>query len=483
MKMLRNPKRLLGLTLLLFLLMMQSSSVFAVSDPFSASMPKVDDIFDYTKNPNPYITTYKDNYSLDDTAGMFSPVEGALNSIADTMFQMQYFMAQLLVLMFWFVFNFNIFDVFKDLITSFLTEMKVGFFDSVVLILLTLTGAYFIKKKLQRRVIEFWIGLGIIVLVLAISTFYFQSPMKILNGVNNATNGFSQMILGTSDTPVVKASNDLWQVFVVKPWQNAEFGNPELAKKLTDEVLSKSDPDEREAIFEVLEATGEWENMGSKRCAYLVVMLVPMGITYIVLFAICLLSIGFQALMMIVFLLGPFVFALALIPEYGPGVLKKWGLFLISLAASKIVMVLVLKILTAFLKAMLSFGDTQGWGMVFIVQLIAFAMIFFFKKQIVEIFIITKKNVSNVYSLSNAGNSGSSGNSGRSSSTTRVSTSSSTVTSGGENVVPVSSKTYQVQRKEPVVLVDDEGNEKPDTLVTTFRVKKTKFKKQSLSTE
>ncbi|MFW5648283.1 MAG: CD3337/EF1877 family mobilome membrane protein [Candidatus Alkaliphilus sp. MAG34] len=388
------------LIIMIMVLFVPSTTVMAVSDPMEAASPDIPDLFDSSRNPNPYLTDYRSNYWLDDTAGMFNPVENMTNAIANVLFMLQQGLAYLLIIAFYYAFEFSIFDLFKDIINLFIGNMKGQLYDNVIIIILSFMGIFFFIKQLQRQVVQFWVALIQTVLIVALGIFYFTQPAFVLEKTETATKEISKMVLAglnNNDTTgaVTTASNELWDIFVHRPWQMLEFGDSALAAQHSDNVLALSDPEARERIFKQLENEGTWQNMGLKRLGFQLMYLIPMLITFAILAILCGLVIMFQFLTMIIFMMGIFIFIVALIPGIGPRLLGQWFSKFVATAATKVVLVFFLSLIISFNKALFAYAETKGWLIALILQVIVYVAIFLKRNELIDLFLDVKGTIQN----------------------------------------------------------------------------------------
>lgn len=372
------------------------------NDPLTAASPDIPDLFSPENNSEPYLTTYKDNYYLDITTGMFS-IDTTTNALANVVFDVQKGLAYLLVLAFYYAFEFSFFEWFKDLVQLFIQNMQTQLFNNLSMIILACMGFYFFVKTLQRQTIQVWIAFFQTVVILAFAMYFYTHPVQILQQIDTGTKEISKMVLtgtstgGSGTSATVKASNEIWVVFVHKPWQYLEFGNKTLADHKTDQVLKMQPGKDRTQIFKDLEKSNQFSstNMGIKRIGFEIMYLIPMFVTFIILSALCLLVLGFQVLTIMIFLFGVIVFVLALIPSFGPKVLGNWALQVAAAAGTKIILVFFLSMMVAFNSALFTHAEEKGWIITLILQLIIFIIIYLKRDSFVEMFMVMKKTIQN----------------------------------------------------------------------------------------
>lgn len=387
--------------LLIIIIAFPFTTVQAASDPMSAASPSIPQIFDISQNPNHYITDYRNNYYLDTTAGIFNPIENIFNGLANILFNIQQGLTYILIVLFYFSFEFSFFDIFKDLINSFIGNMQTAFFNEVSIIIICLIGFYFFIKQLKRQTVQFWTALFQTIVIIAFASYYFTHPAQILESVDLGTKEISKMVLtgttgGTSNTTaIVEAANHLWDTYIHKPWQYLEFGDESLANAYTDQVLSQPVSDARTQIFVQLEKDKYWQQMGLKRVGFELMYLIPMIVSFVILSALCILVIGFQFMTMLIFLMGIFIFVIALVPNWGARILGNWVQKLISTAGTKIILSFFLITLIAFNKALFSYGAAKGWLITLLLQLVIYAVVYLKRHEIVELFISFKNTLHN----------------------------------------------------------------------------------------
>lgn len=334
---------------------------------------------------------------------MFS-IDTATNTLANVIFNVQKGLAYLLILAFYYAFEFSFFDWFKDLVEMFIGNMYTQLYNNVSIIILSCMGFYFFIKTLQRQTIQVWIAFFQTVVILALAIFYFTHPVQVITQVENGTKEISKMVLAGTSTggktgtaATIKASNEIWDVFVHKPWVYLEFGNKTLAEQQTAKVLSMSPGKERTSLFKDLEKRGLFSstNMGVKRLGFEIMYLIPMLVSFLILAALCLLVLGFQFLTIIIFLFGVIVFVLALIPSIGPKVLGNWILKVAAAAGTKIILVFFLSMLIAFNSALFTHAEEKGWLVTLLLQLIIYVIIYLKRNDFIDMFMVMKQTIQN----------------------------------------------------------------------------------------
>ncbi|MEN8905474.1 MAG: hypothetical protein ABF289_05895 [Clostridiales bacterium] len=385
-------------------------------DPISEVMPELDYIYDKEYNSNEHITTYRENYSLDIEAGSID-FEKGINYIADILFYVQRALVEAIVYIFDQAFTFSVYEIFKGILNTFIVNMFTTTFGLVSSILLALIGFYFFITNIQRKSADFWAALLQTVIVIAIAFLYFNKPLMLIEQVDNAVNNLSTTILSTrpditgdkpsdyysdkldaKDTGVITVANSLWEQYIHKPWRVMEFADSEIADKYEDEMLSYSpgNPQREELLQEIEENTGlRTKDLAIKRLGLIIMYLIPMVINLLLMGALCVLAIGYQFMIMLIFVVGIFVFMLALIPSIGGRIVKGWIIKLLGTAGMKILISFILVIMISFNEALYKFGNDSGWMAALIIQLAIYIVIYIKRASVMEVFMIAKDALQN----------------------------------------------------------------------------------------
>jgi len=362
-------------------------------DPGQAALPSIDELFKGVIK-TPYLTTYRMNYYLDmvEYNSLMEPT-GAFNELANLLFLVQSLAGYILVVAFYYAFEFPIYDIFSGVVETFVGEMKVTLFDELSLLAISFLGLYFVIKMYQDQKTQIWVAIVQTIIIVALAMMFFTQPIKMLNGIDSFSKDISTKVLAGSykasnkgenpNSAVAAAADDIWQMFVHKPWQLLEFGNMKLAKDYENRILSLSPLSEaRKKIIEDIAKDEEHFTVvwGLKRLGFMILYTIPMALMFIVIIFLSALMIAYQILTLFYALGGVFIFILALIPFFGTRIIQSWFLKLVGTGGIKVIVAFCLGILMAFNSALFKLMDAHGWFVILFMQ-IAVAVVIIWKKD------------------------------------------------------------------------------------------------------
>lgn len=400
--MLCRHKRIIVI-LLILITVMPVGTAYADADadgPGSAAFPSIDELFG-GQNRSPYLTEYRDNYYLDMVDfNIFTNREGILNDPANVIFKLQYFLGYLLVVVFYYAFEINFYEIFSGFIGTFITEMKTTMFDELSLIAIVLIGLFYVVKIIQDQKTQIWIAIIQTVIIVALATYFFTNPMQMLKQVDIASKELSRSVLigtykagnngnGSQDSAVIAAANDIWMMFVHRPWQILEFGNISLAEKEEKNILSLSpgSKERKEYIKKLAQDKKHFTpNWGPERLAFIFCYFIPMLVIAVCILVLCLLILAYQFLTILYALMGVFIFVLALIPFFGIRVVESWFSRIIGTAMIKVIVCFCLGLMFAFNSALFKLGNVYNWFLLLILQMVIIGVIIWKKDSIFEAF-------------------------------------------------------------------------------------------------
>lgn len=370
--------------------------------PGTAALPRMDTLFD-GRNDSPYLNQYRENYALDcvepGTLSAKEQFENAINSLANVLFQVQLNTGYLLVAIFYYSFEIDIYQIFSPLLTSFVTEMKTSLFDELSLIAISLLGLYFVIKLIQNQRTQVWVAILQTAIIVAFSMFFFTQPLKLLKGVDSGSKEIARQVLtGTfkatnegraPDSAVVAAANNIWQIFVHQPWQMLEFGNVSVAKTQEQRILSMPiGSDERKAYIKEMAKdkkyfTTDW---GMKRLGLILLYFIPLLIMFIVIALMCLLMLAYQFLTVLYCMMGVFIFILALIPFFGIQLIQNWFMKIIGAGSIKIVVCFCVSFLLSCVSVLFGTTESYGWFITLLLEVTVIVTIVWKKDELFEMF-------------------------------------------------------------------------------------------------
>lgn len=394
MRGLKNVVALLLVFTLLFTNMSLSLSFADSPDEAGLVMPE-----QIKKSNNKYLNEYKDNYYLDIAKyNIIKNPEGAMNTVANVMFSAQKTLGYFLVALFYYSFEFNLFDLFKNEIEAIQKGLKQTLFDELSAFAILMLGVFFIIKIMRDQKTEIWVAMVQIVLIVAVSTFFMLKPIEFLTGIDNMSKYLSKQVLagtykasesGMPETAVIAATNEIWQMYVHTPWQILEFGDIKLAKQNEDKILRLApDSDARKAIIQDLSSdkehfTPKW---GGDRIGNMVVYMIPLMIKALLVIFLSLMQLAYQMLTIFFALGGPFVFLVSLIPFFGIRLFQNWFLKIIGFQGIKAVVALVLALVCVFDSVLITLSDKYGWNVVLILQLVVALIVVWKHEEFIGLF-------------------------------------------------------------------------------------------------
>lgn len=391
--------------IVLALLILNNGLVFADDlgdDPLSGGLPDINKLYG-SGDLSKYMTKYKSNYSLDMVEfKIHKEPMGLINGAAQFLFICQIGIAHLLIVIFYYSFELDFFELFRELVETLIGEMRIAVFDELVLLAIVLIGVFYIINILKNHKTQIWISIMQIVVIIAISYAFFSNPAGFFQGVDGLSKEISQKVLtgtyrannkGTPESAVTAAANEIWNMFVHRPWQILEFGSEQTAEKYQDEILSMH-PDSKERsdfVKELSEERGLFTTgWGIKRLGFMVMYFIPLAVQFVGMIILCLLMLGYQALLIILALVGVFVLLMALIPFFGWRVLGNWAGKIFSCAATKVAITFVLALLVAFNSALFKLADQYGWLLVLIFQLVIILVGIWKRQMFFDIFTVIR---------------------------------------------------------------------------------------------
>lgn len=390
------------LTIFLILCMLLNSNLVLADDPLTGGLPDINELFK-SGDLSKYLTEYRDNYALDMVKfSVYKEPMGLTNSIASFFFVCQLGVAYLLITIFYFSFELDFFELFGDILKTLIGELEIAVYDELMIVAIVLLGAFYIVKILQNQKTQIWIAIIQTVAIIAIASAFFSNPSAAFQGVDKFSKEISRNILtgtyrannkGTPESAVTAAANEIWTMFVHRPWQILEFGNEKTALKYQDQILSLSpDSEKRKELVEKLSEerdifTTSW---GLKRLGFMVLYFIPLAVQFVGMILLCLLMLGYQALLIILAVIGVFVFLVSLIPFFGIRVVGNWGAKILSCSATKIAITFMLALLIAFNSAIFKLADKYGWLLVLIIQLIIILIAIYKRQMLLDIFSIIR---------------------------------------------------------------------------------------------
>ncbi len=302
-----------------------------------------------------------DNYYLDmePKSMMKAPVANLFNALANGLFGLIKMLGNFVCSLTEFAYSVNMFELMEDTMTPLFGNIGSKIFGGLSIFFIGLAGFYLIFKLARGHLINVILGILSLALVIAIATAFFTYPGRILTSVDEAFSDIAGDIIDPvyqdingSDAENVssakKTSDLLWNIIVHKPWQILEFGSESVADKHEEKILALEEgSDEREeyvkeANVKTFKATVSQQ---VERFSTVIIYLIFSVIVFVAVLAFLVLIIGYQLWVWVLAIFSIFVFLMALVPNFGLGLLKRWAVQILSAMAIKVVLSFMLIIL------------------------------------------------------------------------------------------------------------------------------------------
>lgn len=192
-----------------------------------------------------------------------------------------------------------------------------------------------------------------IILLMMLAMFFFISPMKWLANVNEVAHDFGMSVFqyvqdkeydDEKNVPSTDAAVEtVWDIMAKDPWLLLEFDD--MSAKMDQKVFEDKESDEYKMFHETnAEERGKLadtlaekyrplqsaQSPQTDRLGSAFLMLLMNAVTFVIVLAITLFCLGTQVLILILALLAPFVFILAMFPTKGMNVVRNWALALLG---------------------------------------------------------------------------------------------------------------------------------------------------------
>lgn len=381
-------------------------------DPESELYPSITAMFG-GKNTSTYLTTYRPNYYFDLKG--FSIFKGTddfdkriLNIIANLLFYVQKGIAYIVIVIVYFSFEIDFINAsspenpfglgFGSILEKITKNLKVTIFDELMAVMILLLGLFYVAKMVKDQKTQVWVAIIQTVVIIALAVGFFQQPATMLNAIDGVSKGLSESILSgtykatnkeaTAASAATMACNDIWVMFVHKPWQILEFGSVAKAEQYEDSLLRlPPDSEERkDLISSICESnknlfTPIW---GLKRLSAIILSIIPVLAMAAIIALICLLKLGYSFLMILVAVFGVLVFVMALVPWWGFRALQGWASKLVAYGCTGILISFVIALIFTFMTMLYDLSDKLGWFLVVILQLLIIIMVFWKREKIFD---------------------------------------------------------------------------------------------------
>lgn len=369
------------------------------ADPSSAMLPDMSSLFN-GQDKSVYLTTYRPNYYLDlKTTGFFKSFDLVVfNGLANGLFVIQSDIAYVVIIIVYYSYQISFVNIFGPILNPIVNTLQSNIFSQLSLTFISLLGIYYVIKMIQNQKTQIWVAILETIIVIALSTWFFNNPTRLLTNVDNISKEISQNVLqGTfqatnsgksSDSAVMEACNSIWVMLVHKPWQVLEFGSVKVANDNEKKILSLSPgSDERQKDIDALAKDGQsfvpmW---GLKRLGMEILYTVPLLIESGVMILLSALVLVYQFLAILLILMVAFLLLIALIPFWGIRAIKGWASKFIGYETMKIIMSFFIAVMCSFIMAIYNLTDKLGWFVTEILSVLVVAAIWWKREDLIDL--------------------------------------------------------------------------------------------------
>lgn len=401
-----HKKIIIILSLLLIMIMALSTvTVYAEDDDLYKNLEET-----AQESGNDYFVNYRDNYELDtEKMSFFKGDEFGsviLNILTSFTFLFQKMCATLTIAVFSFSLSTNIIEVLGGFIEPFLSAMKGSLWDSLSMYAIAFAAFMLLIKMAQNKTSQALSSLIGIIMIIALAVMFYAYPIQMLRGIDSVTNGISDAVMegpykatvgGSSVDAKGKASALCWNLLVHKPWQILEFGSVSTAEKYEEDILKLEPGSEKrkDLVNELAESQGLFSKSVWHQFIRLCTAIIAFFFNLILMIVLLLFSaliIGYRLLLLVYLALGIFVFLIALLPYYGLFLIRKWGMRVISISFTRIMVVFFLSITLVFMDVIYKFIDEYGLFIVLFIMIVTVAAIWFERYRLLDLFSACRTN-------------------------------------------------------------------------------------------
>ncbi|MFT8352722.1 hypothetical protein [Clostridium saccharoperbutylacetonicum] len=354
-------------------------------------------------------STYRNNYYLDiDNSSLtyWDFFEKGANGIANILFSLLCILSYVCIAVFYFCFDTNIADLFKDIINTMQSSLKTGIFDNLFLVAFVFVSAYLIKQILKRNTAEIMSQIlkvvSIIILAFMLTT---DTSVVITNATEIAKTIGAKAVVSinnqeSTSSYAADVSGALWYSLVHEPWEMMEASNK--LSKSDEEAILKEIPESTSRQQRIKELHQHDSNIfdkeaGLSRIPQAFIILVISILKAGVMLLIGLIQIAFQVMAILCVLLSMIALLLALVPQLG-------GLTLIENLAKRIFETQIGIVVTTFVLALITKMDGLimvdfakatgcGWLICLIIQAAIYVFIYVFRAKIFKMFNVASRNI------------------------------------------------------------------------------------------
>ncbi|WP_206457893.1 CD3337/EF1877 family mobilome membrane protein [Anaerovorax sp. IOR16] len=389
---------ILILTCITILILVCSSAVIFAAD--SDLYKNIDETA--AESNEDYFINYRDNYQLDTEKMSVYKNPGSVfcDWFSNILFAIQVLLAKVTISLFSFSLSSNIAVMLGGFLEPFIIAMRGSMWDTFAAIGIGFAAFLLLLKMMQNRTAQAFSSMVALVFVIMLAFAFYAYPIKLIEGVDTVTGGVCETVMegpyketvgGKGGDAKGKAAGLCWNLLVHQPWQILEFGSVRMAERHEAEILKLTpDTEQRKDAVETLAKSNQ---LFSKLFAYQVSRLVTAIILLmftlllmIILIVFSVLIIGYQFLVLVYLLLGIFVFLVALLPNFGLPLVRRWGGRIISISFVRILIVFFLSVTLVFMEVIYKFSDEYGLITSIFLILVIIASIWFERFRLLNLF-------------------------------------------------------------------------------------------------
>ncbi|SDY82825.1 hypothetical protein [Thermoactinomyces sp. DSM 45892] len=354
-----------------------------------------------------------DNYNFDDLYGLSQFFNESLNAMMGFVFVAGSFGFKLGL----YIFQWSMhFPLFNDLARW--TSNAVGWaggdlFRSFLKIVSILVSVWVLVELFRRRYADSAKALGISILFLGLSMTLFNNMYTVLTNVNDASNAVSSAILSISQPSgdrdkgevnkevVAKVSNQIWENYILIPWQFGEFGQSmkpgtKIEKDSKDSIaqdthaLLTANADQREKLVKGWEK--KYPSLTSDsglggRFVINITLFVTNTIFLLFLTTLALYQLFYKLAFLILAFLAPIVCLFAAWPRKGVWTVINWSLTWLGAGFYGVVVSFLLAFYLGISTQLYKLVPDLGWFMGGVLpQLVLVLMLVVFRKNLIQVF-------------------------------------------------------------------------------------------------
>lgn len=403
-------KRLFIITLSIttFLVIMHVLGTVAHAASVDSGRSKIDAFDNLTSTNGKWLSSqYRNNYYLDiKSLGITDIFEKGTNGIANILFNLMSMLAYICIASFYFCFDTNISDLFKNIINNMQESLRAGIFDNLFLVAFVFIAFYLVKQLLKRNTVEIFSQILKLLFIIVLSFLLTTETSAVITNsteISKTIGAKAVVAINNSESTQSYASDvsgNLWYSLVHEPWLMMEADN-KLTEQQQEKILSLgSSSTERQKYIDSLNSSDSSlfaEDAGTTRIAQSFIILLLTILKAGIILLIALIQIAFQVMAILCILLSMVALLLAMIPQLG-------GLTIVENLAKRIFETQLGIVVTTFMLALMTKMDSLimidfqkatncGWLIALIIQTAIYVAMIVYRKKIFKLINVASTNI------------------------------------------------------------------------------------------